>query len=88
MDDAGTEPDRRRRTLPSLAFDEDLLRTMSSYIVAVNRLRHAQDRVASLDDPTQLRVLAAGEHDAEQACLDALVQRGWQPPFAGLRRGA
>jgi hypothetical protein len=74
--------------VPSVAFDEDLLRTMSDYIVAVNRLRHAQDRVASLDDPTHLRVLSTDEQTAERACLHALVQRGWQPPFAGLLRGA
>jgi hypothetical protein len=74
--------------VPSLAFDEVLLRSMSDYIVAANRLRHAQDRVASLDDPTQLRVLSQGEQEAERACLEEFVRHGWQPPFAGLRRGA
>ena len=72
----------------SLAFDEEMLRRMSEYIVAVNRLRHAQTRVASLDDSTQLRVLATDEQRAEAACVEALVVRGWQPPYVGIARGA
>ncbi len=73
--------------MPSVAFDEELLRRMSEYIVAVNRHRHAESNVASLNDPTQLRVLAADEQAAEQAYIDALVLRGWRSPFA-LQRGA
>lgn len=74
--------------MPSMTFDEGLLRSMSDLIVAVNRLRHAQDRVDSLTDPTQLRTLATGEQEAEQHFLAAMVARGWQPPFLAERRGA
>lgn len=73
--------------MASLAIDEDLLRRMSDLIVAVNRRRHAEQRVASLDDPTQLRVLAADEERAEAAYVEALMSRGWSSPFA-MRRGA
>jgi hypothetical protein len=74
--------------MPSVAFDEGLLRTMADYIVAVNRLKHAQDRVDADTDPTYLRLLSAGEQEAEQACVAALLQRGWQPPYVTLSRGA
>ncbi len=73
--------------MPSVAFDEDLLRRMSELIVAVNRRRHAETNVASLDDPTQLRVLAAEEERAEQAYVAALTTRGWRSPYA-MPRGA
>jgi hypothetical protein len=72
----------------SLAFDEGLLRSMSDYIVAVNRLRHARERAATTGDAATLHDLAAGEQEAERACLTALVQRGWQPPHVALARGA
>ena len=72
----------------SLAFDEELVRRMSDYLVARNRLRHAQDRGTFGDDQTLLRSLSGAEQQAEQACLDALLRRGWQPPYAGLLRGA
>lgn len=71
----------------SVAFDEELLRRMSDLIVAVNRRRHAENHVASLNDPTQLRVLAAEEDKAEQAYVDALTTRGWRSPFA-MAKGA
>ncbi len=71
-----------------LSFDEDLLRRMSELIVAVNRRKHAETRVASLDDPTQLRVLADDEQAAERATVEALVLRGWQAPYALMQRGA
>ena len=70
-----------------LTVDEEMLRRMSDLIVAVNRRKHAEERVASLDDPTQLRVLAAEEQRAERAYVEALVRRGWQSPFA-VPRGA
>lgn len=73
--------------MASLAIDEDMLRRMSDLIVAVNRRRHAEQHVASLDDPTRLRTLAADEERAEEAYVAALVTRGWQSPF-GMRRGA
>lgn len=72
----------------ALTFDESMHKLMSNYLVAVNRLKHAQERVASLDDPTMLRQLMSDEEKAEHACAEALVQRGWQPPYALLRRGA
>lgn len=71
----------------SLTIDEEMLRRMSDLIVAVNRLRHAENNVASLPDPTQLRVLRADEQKAEQAYVDALVVRGWRSPFP-MQRGA
>ena len=73
--------------MASVAFDEDLLRRMSDLLVAVNRRRHAETNVASLNDPTQLRVLATDEERAEQAYVEALTQRGWSSPYA-IRRGA
>jgi len=73
--------------MPSVTFDEDLLRRMSDLIVAVNRRRHAETHVASLSDPTQLRVLAAEEEQAEQAYVTALTTRGWRSPYA-LASGA
>jgi hypothetical protein len=80
--------DDEEARMPSVAFDESLLRTMSDYIVAVNRLRHAQDHVASPDDAVALRALTAGEEEAERRCVAALLQRGWQPPYVVLARGA
>lgn len=74
--------------MASLTFDDTMRKLMSNYLVAVNRLRHAQERVASLDDPTMLRQLMADEERAEAECTQALVQRGWQAPYAVLRRGA
>ena len=74
--------------MASLTFDETMHKLMSNYLVAVNRLKHAQERVASLDDPTMLRQLVADEERAEVECARALVQRGWQPPYAVFRRGA
>lgn len=68
--------------MTSVAFDEDLLRRMSDLIVAVNRRRHAEQHVTSLNDPTQLRVLAAEEERAEQAYVSALTTRGWRSPYA------
>jgi hypothetical protein len=82
-------PNRRRqdrRWHVSLAFDEQVHRAMSNYLVAVNRLRHAQERIASLDDPTQLRELMRAESEAEAMCLQLLVQRGWQPPGGLMAR--
>lgn len=73
--------------MPSVAIDEDLLRRMSDLIVAVNRRKHAESNVASLPDPTQLRVLVADEERAEQAYVDALTMRGWRSPYA-MARGA
>jgi hypothetical protein len=70
-----------------LTVDEEMLHRMSELIVAVNRRKHAEQRVASLDDPTQLRALAAEEQRAEKAYVEALVRRGWQSPFQ-VRRGA
>lgn len=67
--------------MASLTIDEEMLRRMSDLIVAINRRKHAEQRVASLDDPTQLRVLAADEQRAEQAYVEALVVRGWRSPF-------
>ena len=64
-----------------VAFDDELLRRMSDFIVAVNRLRHAERNPTSLADPTQLRVLRSDEAKAEQAYIDALVLRGWRSPF-------
>lgn len=74
--------------MPSMTIDEEMLRRMSDLIVAVNRRRHAESNVASLPDPTQLRVLVDEEERAEQAYVDALTMRGWRSPFAALRRGA
>jgi hypothetical protein len=71
-----------------LAFDEGMLKAMSDYIIAVNRLKHAQANPASLPDPTRLRQLAAEESQAEERCLQALEQRGWAAPFRALRMGA
>ncbi len=71
-----------------LTVDEELLNRMSELIVAVNRRKHAEQRVASLDDPTQLRRLAAEEQQAEKAYVEALVRRGWQSPFQIQQRGA
>ena len=70
-----------------MMFDEELLRRMSELVVAVNRLRHAENHVASLNDPTQMRVLAADEQKAEQAYVEALTTRGWRSPYA-LPKGA
>ena len=64
----------------SLAFDESVQKVMSNYLVSVNRLRHAMQHVASLDDPTQMRELMRMEQNAEAECVRLLVQRGWQPP--------
>lgn len=74
--------------MPSVTIDEEMLRRMSDLIVAVNRRRHAESNVASLSDPTQLRVLVADEERAEQAYVDALAMRGWRSPYAALSRGA
>jgi hypothetical protein len=71
--------------MPSVAFDEDLLRRMSDLVVAVNRRRHAEGHVDG--DPGRLRVLAAEEERAEQAYVAALTMRGWRSPYA-LARGA
>ena len=70
-----------------MLFDEDLLRRMSDLIVAVNRRRHAENNVSSLNDPTQLRVLATDEERAEQAYVEALVTRGWRSPYT-IAKGA
>lgn len=72
----------------SVNFDETMQKLMSNYLVAVNRLRHAQERGPGLADPATLRELVENESRAENECLQALVQRGWQPPYAQLRRGA
>ena len=66
-----------------MAFDETVQKVMSNYLVSVNRLRHAMEHVASLDDTTQLRELMRSEQDAEAECVRLLVQRGWQPPGGG-----
>ncbi len=71
-----------------MAFDDGALKAMSDYIIAVNRLKHAQHNPASLSDPTRLRQLAAEESQAEEACVRALEQRGWATPFRRLQVGA
>lgn len=63
-----------------MAFDETVRKVMSNYLVSANRLRHAMEHVASLDDTTRLRELMQMEQDAETECIRLLVQRGWQPP--------
>ena len=74
--------------MPLVTFDEELLRRMSDVIVAVNRRRHAETHARSLDDPAQLRVLAAEEERAEQAYVEALRTRGWTVPYALARASA
>ena len=64
----------------SLAFDETVREIMRDYLTAVNRLRHAQTRAESMHDVGTLRALADAESAAEDACAQALMQRGWQPP--------
>jgi len=72
----------------SLTFDESLQKLMSNYLVAVNRLRHAQQRGSSMEEPDVLREFARAEDEAEIACCVALAQRGWTPPHALNRRPA
>ena len=74
--------------MPSVTFDEELLRRMSDVIVAVNRRRHAESHTRSLDDPAQLRALAAEEERAEEAYVQALRTRGWTSPYAMARVSA
>ena len=70
-----------------MLFDEEMLRRMSDLIVAVNRRRHAETNVTSLNDPTQMRVLAADEERAQQAYVEALTMRGWRSPYT-MPKGA
>lgn len=74
--------------MPSVTFDEELLRRMSDLVVAVNRRRHAETHTRSLDDPARLRLLAAEQERAEEAYLQALRRRGWTSPYATARVSA